>query len=624
MKVLVVFHGWLPRDDRPVSGGALRAWHHGQALAEAGHEVVWLTRDQDHVPGGPSTYRSGPELRRLAGAARADRIVCVQPEEAPWLAGLGVPLLVDAFAPRLLEAVFEDTTATEAVRTLRALDAGDAFLFSNPRQRWFFQGLMVLAGVDLRVESGRVVPLVAPRVEVRRRVPKKPRLIMGGVSWPWQAPQDALRAAASWAAEVDGEVVVVGGRPAVGDARTVDLRKELADTPVRFLDAVPYTELHTLYAGATAALDVMTPNAEREVALSFRQLDYLACGLPIITGTHHALSATLAEHEAGWVVHDVAEALRSLTPDEVRRRGKNARRLARERFSRAACEAPLLAWVEAATVRQKTSLPLPEAAELAAALTHAEGELAHLAVLVAKAEAEVAEKREANTRLADQVAALTGTAARLARAVDEVAGFKREAVAVLGAEREAANDEARSLRDQLTALRADAAKKDAELRSTARDRDRIGQELAGLREELSDREDRLNAAAGDAQRAREGRAALRAELSTLREQVAEGRGLVDKKDAELSAGQRERDALQQELSRQRAESAATLESAKVEAERLRDEILKKTRELAECNGELHRVHDRAGRYESELEAAQAQKDALQKENERLSKRRFLS
>ena len=117
----------------------------------------------------------------------------MQPEEAPALTGLGAPVCVDLYAPRLLEAAWQSRTDDEAVATLRALAAADEFLFSNPRQRWFYLGLLALAGVDLRRNSGRVVPLVAPEGPPRK-VPRNPVLVMGGVAWPWQDPTEALRA----------------------------------------------------------------------------------------------------------------------------------------------------------------------------------------------------------------------------------------------------------------------------------------------------------------------------------------------------------------------------------------------------------------------------------------------
>ena len=168
MRVLLVHHGTLRDDDlAPLSGGVLRARTHARALAQAGHEVITLARAQDDAPVTPapwralSGFRSPGDLRRLASASAADAVICVAPEEAPALAGIA-PLAVDLYAPRLLEGAFQGLQAEEAGRTLAAIQAADEVFVSNPRQRWFFQGLLGAAGWDLSVATaGRRVPLAA-------------------------------------------------------------------------------------------------------------------------------------------------------------------------------------------------------------------------------------------------------------------------------------------------------------------------------------------------------------------------------------------------------------------------------------------------------------------------------
>lgn len=602
MRVLVVFHGWLPRDDRPASGGALRAWHHGEALREAGHEVLYVTRDQDHVDGGPPVFGSPRQLRAYALAVAPDRILCVQPEEAPHLAGLGVPLCVDLYAPRLLEAAFQGGVADEAINTLRAIAAGDEYLFSNARQRWFYLGLLALAGVDVRAVSGHVVPLVAPSGP-RRRKPKELTLVMGGVSWPWQDPTEGLRkAVAALDALGTGKVVVYGGRPAVGDADVVDLPSRVPPSErLVYAGAVPLPELLRAYAGATAALDIMAPNPEREVSLAFRHADYLGCGLPLITGPHHALAPDLEAAGAGWLVDgDPAPVIEALAADpwEAVRRGKAARALAREAFSREACEGPVLDWAVHGTVREHTDAPLPRAADLAAALAEAQGAQGRLAALLDVAHAEVAEKRAELGEKTAQVQDLISTTRRLSDAVADVAQFRGETARVLGADRDAAREDARTMVEELADLRADVAKKDAALKNVTRSRDRLLADVRSLQTNLEDQQQRL------------------AETSTREEEL---RVRVGGLRADLGAVRAERDRV--------AGDSQALRSAGVEAAKrlasLQEAIEKKIQEVAEANGELHRVHDRAGRYESELERLNAELAASRAENERLSKRRFL-
>ena len=158
MRVLIVHHGKRPTPDQPVTGGALRALDMARAMEAAGHTVRTLNRDQDDDGG----FSSAEDLYAKARAWGPDRIIAVQLEDAPALAAVGVPIAVDLYAPRVMEASFEGTLRWTSVETLRALAAGDAFLVSNPRQRWLWWGLLAVAGIDVRRDPTLLVPLVAP------------------------------------------------------------------------------------------------------------------------------------------------------------------------------------------------------------------------------------------------------------------------------------------------------------------------------------------------------------------------------------------------------------------------------------------------------------------------------
>ena len=181
VRVLIVHHGKRPTSGQPVTGGALRALGLEQGLTAAGHTVRTLARDQDEEGG----YSSPEDLYVKARAWGPNRIVCVQMEDAPALAAIGVPLAVDLYAPRVLEAPFQGTLRWTSVETLRALASGDVFLVSNPRQRWLWWGLLSVAGIDLREDPTLLVPLIAPKGP-QRRAPRAPVFVAGGASWPWQ------------------------------------------------------------------------------------------------------------------------------------------------------------------------------------------------------------------------------------------------------------------------------------------------------------------------------------------------------------------------------------------------------------------------------------------------------
>ncbi|MED5369746.1 MAG: hypothetical protein VX899_01910 [Myxococcota bacterium] len=475
MRILMVFHGVLPAEQgpastRPGSGGAIRAGNHKRALEAAGHQVIPLTRAQDTLPGDPPGFQDADQLRRMAQAIQPGAILCVQPEEAHALAGIA-PLCVDLYAPRLLEAHFQGATAKAAEHTLTALHAADFVLFSNERQRWFNLGLMVLAGMDPAL--GAVVPLAAPQVAPGKRS-RHPEILMGGVAWPWIDPLPGLeRAVAHLEKRRKGRIVVLGGQPGVGhgvDAPRLPQSKRLVIEDAR----LPYHQLLARYSQGWAALDWMQPHFERELALAFRHVDSLGCGLPLITGDFHPLSARVDAAGAGWVGGSLEDALDAVLEGgpELQARSEAARALAGEMaWDRVA--AGLLAWAQDPRPREKGAPALGGAAELSVQVGSLLGKLEAAAAAQGRAEREVVQKRQEVEGLSAQVAELTTTIADMARGLEEVAGFKREAIAVMGAQGQGLAREVQGLERLLAEARAELAKKNAELRAGDRDRDQL-------------------------------------------------------------------------------------------------------------------------------------------------------
>jgi len=458
MRVLVVHHGPLPSPGAPVTGGARRAAVHADALRAAGREVWTIARAQDDAPAGSDArhnvlpgFRSPGDLRRLAEAAAPDFILCVAPEEAPALAPVA-PLVVDLYAPRMLEAAFEGLQREEAGRALAAIEAADEVLFSNPRQRWFWTGLLGAAGWDLAQPAGLLVPLAAVPGPPRGAA-ERPTFVMGGRPWPWQDPTDTLRRA----------VAAVGGR---ADIVTVGL------PAVPGVDARPAGSLDAwlaLLAGATAALDRYAPNAERSLALSFRQMDFLGAGLPLITDADTPLAEEVRRHRAGWVDEPLEEALlEALTAP--RASGALA-----ARYAPAHTEAPLLAWAPRRRERRWTFLAR------GARASSAEARAARDRATREAAEAELARKRTEADALHAQLRALSASVEALSAAMADVAGFRRETVAVLGTRLSSEAAGAEHLARELAIAQADLEKKNQELARLQQERDRLGRAFTFLR-----------------------------------------------------------------------------------------------------------------------------------------------
>lgn len=481
MRVLIVHHGRLPAPGQPVTGGALRAWNHGRALQAAGFEVAYLTRHQD-APGG---FRSPPDLVRKAGALRPDRVLAVQIEDVPALAALRLPLAVDLYAPRLIEGAYSGTLAREATQTLHALSLGDVFLVSNVRQRWHWLGLLALAGIDTRQDPTLTLPLVSP-VAPPPRPPMEPRVVTGGARWPWQDPTPGLRAALRALDRLGrGELWWYGGPPLLGEGDS-SAPERLEHPRLRQPGWLGWDQLLAEYSESTLAFDWMTPNPERSMALSFRQVDWLACGLPILTGPDSALGDLLGE--AGWTVSEeaVEETLCDALSDPagLASRATAALQLARGPLSPAVALAPLVAWMAKPTRHPRGSSLLVDAARESREAASAGARAEAAGEASARAEAEVELKRQEVTRLNGQVQDLIEVNTRLSRAIDEVAGFKREAIAVLGGQSERAHRTLREAEREVGLLRADLEKKSAELLSMDELRARLEHDVENLRKEV--------------------------------------------------------------------------------------------------------------------------------------------
>jgi hypothetical protein len=448
VRVLLVHHGRLDPVDGPTTGGALRAGTHAAALRGAGHEVVALARAQDVDDG----YRSPAHLRRLAAQARPDWILCVAPEEAPALAPVA-PLVVDLYAPRLLEGAFEGLQREEAGRALRAIAAADEVLVSNPRQRWFWAGLLGACGWDLAAPAGLLVPIAALPGPARRKS-ARPYVLIGGRPWPWQ---DASGTIARAVAHLGGRAEVhTYGLPAQAGAVA-----KPAVARAAWLDAC---------AGAVAALDRYAPNPERALAQSFRQMDALGCGTPLITDGDTPLADEVRAEGAGWVDEPLGEALDAALGKRPRGVAALAARYAPERT-----EAPLLAWSPRRRVRDWDLF------RAGGRLARAEAEARAAHAIADVARAEVADKRAEIDTLNAQVRALCSAVEASSAAVADVAAYRRETSRVLGTRLAGREAEAEALAREVEALKGEIAKKDGELAAAQSDRNRLDRTLSFLR-----------------------------------------------------------------------------------------------------------------------------------------------
>ena len=286
-----------------------------------------------------------------------------------------------------------------------------------------------------------------------------------------------------------------------------------------------------------------------------------------------------------WNTHSLP---RSTTLRSVKNRGKSARMLGRKHFQRTACEAPLLKWVETATVREKAKSPLIDRATLQADLGQRQSEVKHQQDLLQVAQAEVESKREEVAGLNGQIQRLTSISERLARAVDEVTGFRRETVQVLGVQQEAQARDIQSLTQELETLRVDLTKKHAEVTYSREERNRLNLALEQAQAELQEVDAQRNAA-------------------LLNE--GELRGSLERERGSLRQLRQEHERLYQQH-----------QDLKTELHNAQEDLKGKIHDLAEANGSLNRLQDKEGNARSEVEGLRYKVGQLHAEISRLNQR----
>ncbi|MDX1625706.1 MAG: glycosyltransferase [Wenzhouxiangellaceae bacterium] len=322
LRVLILGEHPPPDPEQPAAGLALRHWRMARTWAADGIDVTfaWTARTGDGVANDTSIRTLALESERaLESLPPFDVAVLGYWELAAWLPEGAARIVLDYVAPRILERHVEDIEATgDELRRLVGVLAGiDEIWVGHARQADLLLPLLMQAGHDCRDGAPvRVVPIAGePAGEPPARRPGRPlRLFHGGREWPWRRSGTWLEAVRD-RAEGRWELVELTERDG--------LRGHAA-----YLEAL---------AGCDLLLDVAEPGTERRYAQSFRVVDALCAGVPVVCPDFQPVAPDLERRGAGWSVAD-PEALVALLerfaedPQKLVERRAGALALAREHF----------------------------------------------------------------------------------------------------------------------------------------------------------------------------------------------------------------------------------------------------------------------------------------------------
>lgn len=351
------------------TGNQLRAAQLSEGLRRHGLSLKHLWFDQAATSGDPAAYTSLDTLRSKLSRINPDAILVAYWELLAFLpCDLQIPVVLDFLAPRPLEVMFEapDEIPAELARLQTALRDVDHVLVGNDRQRHLLVPWLLAAGHDLREKVPvSVVPLAAdlhPNAAVQ--TPARPfRLAAGGVSWPWRDDREYRRIIEEFpndGAEPGFELAQFGGRYP-HHREDGSSGGEVSDSELASYQH--YTDF--LSRRADIGLELGEPNTERHYSQSFRSLDFLRCGLPLICHRDLPIAAWVEDERAGWTVENPDEFRQLLSglqndPEEIRMRSENAIRLVRERLDVAQSVAPLIEFLNEPEKRQLLNPGAPE------------------------------------------------------------------------------------------------------------------------------------------------------------------------------------------------------------------------------------------------------------------------
>ncbi len=211
-----------------------------------------------------------------------------------------LPVILDCIAPRLLEAIYQpEQLKQEAAPMISLLSRADRFLVGNQKQADFLLPLLILAGVDCRAEIpiDRVPIAALSRDRTAVQPNGRLRLIFAGVDWPWRDSHAYLDSLESYCSE-HNQIEVLGSRSSYPQ----QLKSNDDPSTLKI-----YSEMITEMKSCHIGLEVSSKNSERQFSQSFRIMEYLNSGLPVIVNSWLPFASTITQFDAGWTVDNPDE-----------------------------------------------------------------------------------------------------------------------------------------------------------------------------------------------------------------------------------------------------------------------------------------------------------------------------
>jgi hypothetical protein len=169
-----------------------------------------------------------------------------------------------------------------------------------------------------------------------------PRLILFGGQYRWhdQQESDDSRITDSPDIQADANTAQISRQQAGPHAGPRHAGPGHAASGLQTQSLAPYSHFSEfLVESAHIGLEVAEPNIERKYSQSFRSLEFLRHGLPLICNDYLPIASLIEKYNAGWLVSGPQELpglLRKIMsqPDEWKKRSENALRSSEPGYNR--------------------------------------------------------------------------------------------------------------------------------------------------------------------------------------------------------------------------------------------------------------------------------------------------
>jgi hypothetical protein len=331
-RIIFVSNDIVPGCGLPVAAPGLRVHGLAAGMAAHGYEVTTvivrgpLARQwQSPIP--PATPRGSVSLS-------ADRIGAYLRAQAPAVVVLtnanhidrviendGNRLIVDFFAPKLLERVYEGGTdggypvaelRVLRERKLRAIARADGFIVNGRKKLPYFLAWILQTDRDVRSLPFEHVAMCLPAAfhdEGPAAQERPVRCAIAGYLQGWSVPGTWLRATAPHleAGRCTLDAMLPEHWGGASGFANPEIRRLVSSHAIRIHHAKTFSEYQRFVGNCDVLLDLFDRTRERELAVITRTISALCCGKPVVHPPFTEVSPLIAEFDAGWLVDPADE-----------------------------------------------------------------------------------------------------------------------------------------------------------------------------------------------------------------------------------------------------------------------------------------------------------------------------